>query len=119
MTRMQLSLDTLKDFDLGKPAVAFEQAMAEAVRNCLDRPGEKKARNVELTVNIKPVLQQDGDVVDVEVDFTIKTKLPPWQTATRPVKPTKRGQLFFNDLASDDPDQHTIDEQIERNKRPR
>lgn len=108
--KMQLSLDTLKDFDFGKAAVAWEKALGQVVKDCLDRPGEEKARTVTMTTNIRPIVQQDGDVVDVEVDFSVKAKLPPWQTAGRPAIPSRNGQLFFSDMAPDNPRQTTIDE---------
>ena len=110
MAQMTLSLNSLSDFDYGKAAVAFEQALKRAVVDCLERPGDKAARKVVLTTNIVPVMQQDGDVVDAEVDFTVKATVPPWQTATRPLAVTKGGQLLFNDMAPDNPRQTTIDE---------
>jgi len=40
MAHMQLSLETLKDFNFGKASVPFEKALASAVRDCLDRVGD-------------------------------------------------------------------------------
>jgi len=111
--RMQLSLDTLKDFDVGKAAVAFQHALKRVVTDCLERPGTKATRKVVLTANVAPLMQQDGDVVDAEVDFTIQAKTPPWQTATKPLAITRGGQLMFNDLAPDNPHQKTIDDAID------
>lgn len=110
MARLKLTLGSLKDFDAGKARVAFEEALQRVVRDCLDRPGDKSARKATLTAVIKPVQEQDGDVVDAEVHFQIKAETPPWQTRPRPVAVNKQGQLIFNDLAPDDPHQHTIDE---------
>ena len=108
--KMQLSLETLKDFDMGKASVAWQKALGQVVRDCLDRPGDKKVRSVVMTTSIKPIVQQDGDVIDCEVEFTVDRKVPAWQTASRPAIPTKKGQLFFNDMAPDNPRQATIDE---------
>ena len=108
--KMQLSLETLGDFDMGKASEAFRQAMAAVVKDCLDRPGEKTARKVALTVHVKPVVLQDGDVVDAEVEFTISNSMPNWKTASRPVAVDRQGRLFFNDLVPDNPRQSTIDE---------
>lgn len=110
MGRMELSLGTLPEFDFGKASVAFQQALKRIVLDCTDRPGDKRARTIVLTTTIVPVVQQDGDVVDVQVDFSVKSKVPAWQTAPRPVMVTAKGQLFFNDLAPDNPRQTTIDE---------
>ena len=111
MARKQLSLDTLGDFDFGRAAVAFQKALEAVVRDCTDRPGDKHARTVELKASIVPVMLQDGDVVDVEVDFQIRSKVPAWQTAARPLNVSRNGQLFFEEFAPDNPNQMTLDEQ--------
>jgi len=110
MARQTLSLDTLDQFDFGKASAAFSMALEKAVRDCLDRPGEKKAREVSLVAKLTPVLLQDGDVVDCEIGFTIGCGVPKWQTAARPVGATTGGQLFFQELAPDNPDQMTVDD---------
>ena len=113
MARMVLSLETLKDFNMGKAHVAFQLALATVVKDLLDRPGDKSARKVILTANIVPVVQQDGDVVDAAVDFTVQAKMPAYQTSSKPVAVDRQGRLFFNDMAADNPHQATIDEQGE------
>ena len=113
MPKMQLNLETLADFDYGKAAEAFRQALASVVRDCMDRPGEKKARTVTLTASIVPVVLQDGDVVDAEVDFSISNKIPKWQTAARPLAVDRQGRLFFNDMAPDNPRQMDIEADVD------
>ena len=108
MPRQQLSLDTLAEFDYGKAAVAFQTALERVVRDCLDRPGEKKPRTVTLVAKITPVLQQSGDVVDCEVAFEIAAAIPKWLTAPQAVGTTKQGHLFFQELAPDSPKQMTV-----------
>jgi hypothetical protein len=70
MALMQLKLDTLKDLDFGRPAVAFEQGLSDAVRDCNDRPGDKRPRHVTLDFVITPVVGQEGlcDEVTGDVD---------------------------------------------------
>lgn len=111
--RMQLSLDTLKDFDAGKGAVAFEKCLARVVLDCLDRPGDKTARKVTMTVEVVPIMQQDGDVIDADVRFVVKSSVPAWTTAGRPLAVDRQGRLIFNDMAPDNPHQTTIDEATE------
>jgi len=110
MPQMQLTLDTLKDFDFGKAAIAWQKAMAAVVRDCLDRPGETATREVTLKTQVVPVAEQDGDVVDASIEFVIQTKLPPRKTAARPMLASRNGQLFFSELSPDDPRQRTIDD---------
>ena len=109
MTQTQLTLDTLKDFDVGKAAVAWEKAMAQAVRDCIDRSGETKARKVTLEAVITPLPEQDGDVVDTYVEFVIKTNLPPKHTSARPLVTDRKGRMYFQPLAPDNPRQTTIE----------
>ncbi|HUX16307.1 MAG TPA: hypothetical protein VMW52_07520 [Phycisphaerae bacterium] len=108
--RMALSLETLKDFDCGKASVAFSKELERLVRDLLDRPGEKAVRTLILQCELKPIVQQDGDVVDAEVVFIVRSKIPPRRTAPRPVTTDRRGNLIFNDMAADNPHQTTIDE---------
>ena len=114
MSKMELRLDTLADFDFGKAAVAFKQALAQVVKDCLDRPGDKTARKVVLTTIITPEMAQDGDVVNAQVHFEVKAAVPNWKTAPRPVLTGRAGQLIFNDMAPDNPHQQTIDEEEEQ-----
>lgn len=113
---MLLSLETLKDFDLGKAKIAFEHALKKVATDCLERPGTKAARKIVFTTNVVPILQQDGDVVDVEIDFTVQAKVPAWQTAAKPLAVTKVGGLLFNDLAMDNPRQRTVDEVLDEDE---
>jgi len=110
MARMMLSLETLKDFDMGRASEAWALALKKVVQDLLDRPGDNRARKVLLTCTITPILLQEGDVVDAEVEFSIARKVPEWQTKPRPVAITQTQQLVFNDMAMDNPHQTTIDE---------
>lgn len=109
MAQQILTLETLHKFDFGKAAMAWQTALAQAVRDITDRPGDQTARKVILTATLKPTLQQDGDVVDAAVDFQIQTKLPAYQTASRPAGVTRNGQLYFQEHAPDNPDQTTFE----------
>lgn len=111
--RQALSLDTLPNFDSGKAAVAFKQAIRRAVLDLLDRPGERSKRTVSLSVEMTPIAEQDGDVVDAEIVFTIQTKMPAMRTNPKPMACDRQGRLIFNDLADDNPHQTTIDETAE------
>jgi len=108
MERMQLGLDSLGDFDFGKVDIAFKKELAAVVRDCLDRPGEKGARKVNLTVEVIPDQLQDGDVVDCVVRFLISNSTPKRATAARPLVADKAGRLFFQPDAMDNPHQTTF-----------
>ena len=110
MSRLFLRLDTLGNFDYGKAAVAWSEAVKRIVQDMLDRPGDKTKREVVLRMTAQPVLEQSGDVVDAEVEFEISAKVPKWRTAGSKTGLAKGGQMYFQELASDNPRQRTIDE---------
>lgn len=110
MSLQTLSLDTLKNFDFGYAHVAVQEALRKVVMDILDRPGDATARKVVLAASIKPVLMQDGDVVQAQISFEIDAKVPKWSTHPAPANVTRNGTLLFQELAPDNPDQMTIDD---------
>jgi len=106
--RTLLNLENLHDFDFGKASVAFAVHLKNAVRDIIDRPGDKTARAVVMETKITPVQHQDGDVVDANVQFLFSVKIPKYTTAERPLEVTRQGDLFFQPLAPDNPRQSTI-----------
>ncbi len=114
--RTLLSLDSLKDFDFGKAAVTFQAHLKNAVRDILDRPGDKTARAVIMETKITPVVHQDDNaVVDANVQFLFSVKIPKFSTAERPLGVTRQGDLFFQRDAPDNPRQSTL---IDRDDEP-
>lgn len=110
MALMQLKLETLKDLDFGRPAVAYEQGIADAVRDCIDRPGDKRPRKVSMEFVIIPMVEQEGDCNEVMGEFKIKTVLPHRQTKPYSFGLNKQGRLFFSENAPDNVDQTTFDD---------
>ncbi len=108
--RQELTLDTLKEWDNGRAAVAMKQALRRAVLDLEDRPGEKKVRKVTLTAELTPNMDENGDLDDVEIAFVIATTFPPRRTLPKPAMTDRQGRLIFNDLAPDNPAQTTLDE---------
>lgn len=70
----------LRDFDDGRLPAAFDDALAACVSDCADRPGERKARKITVTVELVPVLR-DGKTLDsCEIAFEVKHSAPPRQS---------------------------------------
>jgi hypothetical protein len=113
MPRTLLSLDTLRDFDFGKAAVTFQAHLKNAVRDILDRPGDKTARAVIMETKITPVVHQDGDVIDANVQFLFSVKIPKFSTAERPLVVSRQGDLFFQKDSPDNPRQSSLIEDDE------
>lgn len=104
----QLTLSTLKDLDFGRPAVAFEQAVADAVRDCKDRPGDNRPRRVTLDFTLIPLIDETGDCNDVQGDFRIKLSCPNRQTKPYQFGLNRNGQLYFSENCPENPDQKSM-----------
>ena len=106
--RTLLSLDNLSQFDFGKASVTFAAQLKNAVRDILDRPGDKTARVLVMETRLTPIVHQDGDVIDANVQFSFSLKLPRYCTAERPLLVSRQGDLFFEPDAMDNPRQTTL-----------
>jgi hypothetical protein len=110
MSLVNLKLETLKDLDFGRPAVAFDSGLADAVRDCIDRPGDKRPRKVTLEFVIGPQRDETGVCDGVTGEFKIKTTLPHRQTKPYSFGLNRQGKLFFSEEAPENVDQTTFDE---------
>lgn len=110
MAMMLFNLETLKDLDMGKVVKAFEHELKRCVQDCLDRPGDTTARQVTLSMQIKPVTDpMHTDVCDtVSGEFEIKGKVPVRRTRVYSFGVKKTGSLMFSSDSPDNVDQKTI-----------
>lgn len=79
MPFLELTLASLDQLDDGRVSKAFLHELQRAVKDCMDRPGDKKPRTVTLELNIKPVVSSEGGLIEMEGadgEFTIKSKVP-------------------------------------------
>lgn len=106
---MPVTCATLANLDSGASGVIIDAAIREAVRDLDDRGGEDgKPRKVVIELTLKPL-----DNGQCAVHVFAQAKIPPRNTAgTIGAIRSKadRPELFFNDLATRDPSQRTIDE---------
>jgi len=92
----KLQAASLANLDRGALAVAMEQALQQASRDCLDRPTDDRARQVVITISLKPKAEFDDDTRAVEVvgavgQYKVKCSLP-----DRESKPLNFGlQIYF------------------------
>ncbi len=119
MALKQLSLENLRELDLGKVAEAFQMLLQRAAKDCEDRPGDRRARKVILEANLTPVLTQEGHCDEVHPVFKIRAKLPDYQSKAYSCALRAGGMLVFDDdsptninqrslpFSSSDPDQES------------
>ncbi|MCA3003752.1 MAG: hypothetical protein IOD15_00125 [Phycisphaerales bacterium] len=102
--RKILGLATLCRLDEGVAQGQFDRLMVAATQDCMDRPGEKTARKVTLTLLLTP----DGtdNVCDrVKVEYEFSTSVPKFRTREYHAATHANGSLLFSPSSPDDPNQ--------------
>lgn len=98
MAILQFGVEAFKDFDGGRLAALIEHELKNAVRDCQDRPGEKKARKVSVTFELKPQDSDKSGVIDgVSLSFQCKLALPTRQSISYSLGLKQNGALFYNE----------------------
>ena len=108
MALEKFTLATLADMDGGRIKAAFEQALDRCRYDCEDRPAVDGARTITLTVKMKPVANDNGDLGSVDVTFDLNEKLPKRGSKSYNMQAVVGG-LLFNELSPDEVKQKTLD----------
>lgn len=106
----ELNLDGVAHIGGGTVDVAFSKHMKRAIVDCDDRPGDKNARTITLVVSVRPVMQQDGAVMDVNVECSVSSSIPKHVSKTVECRVKADGRALFNDMNESDVEQMTLDE---------
>ena len=116
MGLLYLDLNTLKDLDGGKPAIAFRRAVEDCVKDCSDRPTEKRPRKVTFELVMTPVPADDPEFEGtfrsdgVTGEFKIKSNIPNRQTRPYSFGLDRQGKLFFSTESPTNVNQTTFDD---------
>lgn len=113
MPFVQLTLSSLKDLDDGRVSKAFDHEIKRAVQDCIDRPGDKKARTVMIELELTPVVSTEGGILETEGckgEFTIRSKVPSRKSKTYEFKANKQGHLSYSSNSPEAADQTTFDD---------
>lgn len=111
MALAQLRLDSLAGLDDGRPSKAWLHELAHVVQDCIDRPGDDTAREVSLTLKLKPIPSNENGVVIAETcegEFYVKSKVPVRKTKTYSFRANKKGHLLYSADSPDNVDQQTL-----------
>ena len=111
MGLQRLTLETIGNLDSGIAMETFQTAVQRAVKDCLDRPGDKRERKVVLQLAVKPVAVISGNTIDCEGakgNFTCKTKIPDYETREVDFGVQQNGDLIFNPDSPTDHRQMTM-----------
>lgn len=105
----EVNLDTLKELDGGKAWHAFQQHIRRAAIDCLDRPGDDKARKVVLEIELSPVLDaQSLECSEVTAKIQASSTVPKHRTKKYSFGLRRNGSLVFNVDAPDNVNQTTF-----------
>lgn len=109
MAMKELRLENIADLDDGRVSLAFVHELKRAVQDCLDRPGDKTARKVNLEFTLKPLIDEaTGQCETVNGDFKIKSKVPERKSKTYNFAARKAGQLVFSEESPQNVQQTTF-----------
>lgn len=105
----QLTVANLQELDRGLPAIAINQALRQAVKDCLDRPGNDKKREVSISIQVWPELDKQTAVLDVvNITIDVKTRTPAQTSAVYRMLTTKDGVPLFQPASPLDPRQEAF-----------
>lgn len=103
-----LSLESLNDLDGGKAAEAFKLHLRRAAMDCVDRPGDPKARKVTLEVELTPDPEPDGTCDRVHFQIRASSAVPKHQTRLYSAGLRANGALVFNEDSPGNVQQSTL-----------
>jgi hypothetical protein len=99
MGLQRLSLESIKELDGGAALETFQTAVRRAVQDCIDRPGDRRARKVNLQLSLVPVPVIEGNTIDCDGAkgiFQCRVKIPDWETREVDFGVQNSGDLIFN-----------------------
>jgi len=100
MALKRLDLETLREIDSGMVMELFHAALEHAVKDCMERPADKRARKVVLQLTLAPVVSIQGNTIDcdgVRGAFQCRAKLPDMETKVYDFGVQQGGKLVFNE----------------------
>jgi len=107
MSRINLTLQSLKELDFGKISAEYQKLLEFIVKDCWERPNDGKARKVVLQFEAEPIT--DGiDCQGVTARFKMKASTPDRQSRDYQLGVTKAGHLYFQEDSPDSPDQESL-----------
>lgn len=104
----QLTLDSLKDLDSGKAAVAFENHLRRVASDCYDRPADATSRKVTMEIAFTPVMEPDGSCSEVKAQIHVKSSVPTHRTKVYSLGLRPNGNFVFSEHSPDNINQPTL-----------
>lgn len=110
--KVRLSLESLRELDMGRISAAWDHELRHVVRDMHDRPTDASPREISLRFTLTP--EDDGGVLAaVNGEFEVKSKVPPRRSRRYQLQAHASGVLLVNPESPDDVRQGTLDEAAE------
>lgn len=93
----------------------FKRAVEAVAVDMERRPSVETAREIVLTMRATPKAGESGVLVEVRLEFELKTKVPVSRTREISAVVTEGKAIRYNDLSPGDVRQGTLDMEDERN----
>ena len=106
--KLELNMPNLKELDFGKVAAAFEEHLRRAAEDCDDRAVDTRPRIVNLKIMMKPIPDDHGDCMNVDLQCFANAVLPPHRSRVFQCQLRKGGILAFDNDSPDDAEQGTF-----------
>ena len=110
-TVRKLTLSSIEELNFGQAEAAFKTLLAQAVKDCIDRPAVKAGRKVTMQLTVTPIASVRGNTIDCETAsgvLTLRAKVPDYETDTISFGVQHDGSLVFNPDCPDNVRQQTL-----------
>lgn len=110
MAVKKFELESLSELDGGRIREAFDQAMRRCEMDCKDRPGLSDPRKLTLTMEMVPVISEDGQRLEsCNLQFQVKDQCPPRKSKAYNMH-SRAGGLLWNEMSPEDLKQGSLDD---------
>jgi len=92
-------LATLNQLDHNRVGLAVNRLIKQAIQDCLDRPGDDRARKVTLQINLTPISQTLDNSISCEGAKAVaqaKLSLPNYETQVLDLGVKQGGHAYFS-----------------------
>jgi flagellar hook-basal body complex protein FliE len=107
----ELTLETVPLLAHGQVMIRFGKLLKQAIDDCIDRPGDDRARKLTLQLDIKPIKEVTDNVISCEgagITVQLRLKIPDFQTKVLDIGVKQTGHAWFNADSPDNSRQTTL-----------
>ena len=114
---VELALENLGKLDDAAILRSFHASLSQAVIDCQVRWHDKRKRTVALVFTITPHDLTDNTCQEVNVSAQVHCAIPRQQSRTFVMAPRKGGKVVFHQDEPEDPNAHTLIDEIEERQK--